>query len=589
MSEAEVPDGFRPVADAADLAEGEPTRVSVDGQPVALVRHEGDAFAVDDRCPHMGFPLSEGSVDEGVLTCHWHHARFELSGGDTFDPWANDVLAYPVVEADGTVYVDPNPDPDRSSPARWRARLDTGLEENLRLVVAKAVVGLDDAGVAPTETVAQGVDFGTRYRADGWSSGLTILGCLAGVLPDLRPADRRRALYTGLRHVASDCAGEPPRFDQPALDVRDPDPERLTAWVRENVEVRDRDGAERALRAVVARCSRDRVERTLFAAATDHVYLDGGHALDFCNTAIETLDYVGWDDRERVADTLASLVPVLVDADRGEEQSAWRQPVDLAGLLFDAYDDLGLEDRTVAGTEWTAPDGFDETLLGDDPRAIVAALRAAVAAGATPVALADRVCHAAASRVARFGTANEFGDWNTVHHTFTYANAVRRAADRVADPRLYRGVFDAALSVYLDRFLNIPPAPVPEAGASDDDCDPEMLREELLQTFDTEGRVNDAARLVGAHLDAGADAAALWRTLGRGLLREDAGFHAIQAYEAGRRQFEAATTDGERRVALVAAARYLAAQFPTRREAEQTFGIAERLSRGEAVHEEPGK
>jgi nitrite reductase/ring-hydroxylating ferredoxin subunit len=585
MPDAEVPDGYRAVADAAELEEGVPVRVTVDGRPVALVRHEGDAFAVDDRCPHMGFPLSEGSVDGGVLTCHWHHARFELSGGDTFDPWADDVLAYPVVEADGRVYLDPDPDPDRSSPERWRARLDTGLAENLRLVVAKAVIGLDDAGVDPTETVARGLEFGTRYRDAGWSSGLTILGCLAAVLSDLRPADRRRALYTGLRHVASDCAGEPPRFDQPALDVRDPDPERLTAWVRENVEVRDRDGAERALRAVVARCPRDRVERTLFAAATDHVFLDGGHALDFCNTAVETLDLVGWDDRERVADVLASLVPVLVDADRGEEQSAWRQPVDLAGLLFDAYDDLGLEDRVVEPTDWTAPDGFDATLLGDDPHAVVAVLREAVGAGATPAALADRVCHAAATRVARFGTANEFGDWNTVHHTFTYANAVRQAARRVPDARLYRGVFDAALSVYLDRFLNTPPAPVPEAGASDDDRSPEALREDLLATFDTEGQVTEAARLVGAHLDAGGDPAALWRTLGRGLLREDAGFHAIQAYEAGRRQFAAAATAGERRVALVAVARYLAAHFPTRREAEQTFGIAARLGRGEAVHE----
>ena len=43
----------------------------------------------------MGFPLSEGSVDEGILTCHWHHARFELSCGDTFDIWADDVRTYP--------------------------------------------------------------------------------------------------------------------------------------------------------------------------------------------------------------------------------------------------------------------------------------------------------------------------------------------------------------------------------------------------------------------------------------------------------------------------------------------------------------
>ncbi len=57
----------------------------------------------------MAFPLVEGTVDDGILTCHWHHARFELSCGDTFDPWADDVPTYPVEVRDGTVYVNPNP------------------------------------------------------------------------------------------------------------------------------------------------------------------------------------------------------------------------------------------------------------------------------------------------------------------------------------------------------------------------------------------------------------------------------------------------------------------------------------------------
>jgi nitrite reductase/ring-hydroxylating ferredoxin subunit len=37
------------------------------------------AFALLDRCPHMGFPLHLGSVDNGLLICHWHHAQFELA------------------------------------------------------------------------------------------------------------------------------------------------------------------------------------------------------------------------------------------------------------------------------------------------------------------------------------------------------------------------------------------------------------------------------------------------------------------------------------------------------------------------------
>ncbi|PSQ18906.1 ferredoxin [Halobacteriales archaeon QS_8_69_26] len=578
--DSEAEDGSVRVGTTEEVIEDSPMAVPVNGTAVAVFHHEDGFHAVDNRCPHMGFPLTEGTVEDGILTCHWHHARFEISCGNTFDPWADDVPNYPVEVRDGDVYVGVDPQRDLSPAERWAERLETGMEENLDLVVAKSVIGLDDAGVAPEEPIRTGVEFGTTYREDGWSSGLTILGCMANVLDDLRPEDRRRALFTGLRHVASDCAGEPPRFGQPALEVDDAGPERLKKWFRENVEVRDADGAERVLRTAVETCDREAVEEMLFAAATDHIYLNTGHTLDFVNKAVETLDHVGWD---RADDALASLVTSLTGATRSEELSSWRQPVDLAEILFDAYEDLDDMVAEGEGREWTPPEGFDDTLLSDDPHDIVDALTTAVREGATTTELADRVCHAAATRVAQFGTSNEFSDWNTVHHTFTYANAVRQATRRTDATELYRGVFDAATNVYLDRFLNTPPAPIPEPGETD--RDPDAILDDLLETFDQEGEVDTAGSLVGEFFDAGGEMADLKATMGRGLLREDAGFHTLQAVEAGFAQYEAAETDHDRRVAMVAPARYMAAHFPTRREAEQTFTIAERLNSGEAVHE----
>ena len=57
----------------------------------------------------------------------------------------------------------------------------------------------------------------------------------------------------------------------------------------------------------------------------------------------------------------------------------------------------------------------------------------------------------------------QFGDWIAVLHTFTYANALHQALQRGANPELARGVYHGAISVYLDRFLNIPPARLPAA------------------------------------------------------------------------------------------------------------------------------
>ena len=63
----------------------------VGSTPVCVFLSDGEAYAVDDRCPHMGFPLHRGTVENGLLTCHWHHARFDLVSGGTLDPFADDV------------------------------------------------------------------------------------------------------------------------------------------------------------------------------------------------------------------------------------------------------------------------------------------------------------------------------------------------------------------------------------------------------------------------------------------------------------------------------------------------------------------
>jgi hypothetical protein len=416
--------------------------------------------------------------------------------------------------------------------------------------------------------------------------------------------DRRRACYTGLRHVASDCAGEPPRHDQPAFDVDDVTADRLESWFRETVEVRDADGAERVLRTAVATCDREAVESMLYAAATDHAYLDAGHTFDMTNKAVEMLDHLNWpevaeDDRRAgdgvgAADVLASLVRRFTDADRAEEGSEWRQPEDLAAMRESFEDDLPAIAAGERDPDWTPPAGLQATLLGDDPHDVVDAIREGIRDGATVEALAHEVASAAASRVARFGTTNEFGDWDTVHHTFTYANAVQQAAGRAQPTELYRGVLDGAFSVYLDRFLNSPPAPVPDPASEDAAVESvDAHREALQDAFDREGSVDDAGREAAAVLAAADDPSVLWSTLGGALLREDAGFHTLQSYEAAHAQFHAAreraAPDRDRPsdrecVAAVAAARYLAAHTPTRREAEQTFTIASRLLRGESVH-----
>ena len=64
-------------------------------------------------------------------------------------------------------------------------------------------------------------------------------------------------------------------------------------------------------------------------------------------------------------------------------------------------------------------------------------------------------------RLARFAPSNEVGDWFNPQHTFIFSNAVAQAVRRSETAGVVRSIYDAAMAVYLDRYLNVPPAPLP--------------------------------------------------------------------------------------------------------------------------------
>ncbi len=572
------------VAKAADVQAAGRLVVQARGATLVLFAVGERIYALDNRCPHMGFPLHKGTLDNGILTCHWHHARFDVESGGTFDPWADDVRAFPVQIEDGEVWVDLEPRVDPR--AHQNERLREGLEFNLPLVMAKALISLLDAGEDPNEPFRLALEFGARYRQAGWGRGLTILTCMRNLIPHLDPAERARALYHGFSAVAGEAEGAPPRFVLRPLPTMPADPGALKQWYRDFIEVRDPEGAERCLASAIrAGLPPQQVADMMFAAATDHRFIDGGHVLDFTNKAMEALDLTGWHQAETV---LTTLVRGCANADRMEESNAWRRPVDLVAILETAFEALpaSLEAARTEREPWAGRDILLDALLAEDPQAIVDGMLGALRDGATAEALAAAVSYAAALRIARFHTSNEFTDWDTALHTFTFANAVQQGIRRAPSVELLRGVFDAAMSVYLDRFLNIPPAPLPEP---DDGPagDLEDLLAALPRTLDRPQQVSEAGALVARYLYGGGDAGRLLTVLGSALLREDRDFHTIQAVEGAVRQFGLLRGTPEAAHVLIAAARYLAAHSPTMRAQGQTYQIAHRLQRGERLYAEP--
>ena len=199
----------------------------------------------------------------GLVTCHWHHARFDLVTGGTLDPLADDARGFRG-RADRRRGQRRSSSPAAATIAASTSsrRLDEGLEQGISLVIAKSVLGLLELGVTPEEIVRRGVAFGTRYREAGWGAGLTVLVAMANVLPALDPDDRALALVHGLAFVARDTRGRPAPLPRCApLDRAAAEPTRLASWYRRFVETRSADAAERTLATAVASAGPDRGRR----------------------------------------------------------------------------------------------------------------------------------------------------------------------------------------------------------------------------------------------------------------------------------------------------------------------------------------
>ncbi len=556
--------------------------VTLEGHVIAVFQTIVGIFAVDSRCPHMGFPLDRGSVKDCILTCHWHHARFDLKSGGTFDQWADDVRVFPVEVRDGAVWIDVA---EHDDPIRRRdERLRVGLERDIPLVIGKSVIGLMQSDGGAREAFKIGLGFGTRNRRAGWGSGLTILTCMMNLLPHLAADDRPRALYQGLGAVAEDSAGQAPLFAVRPLPGRSGDIATLKRWFRSFVEVRDSEGAERCIVSAVRQgASAREVADMMFTAATDHRYLTIGHVLDFTNKAFEALDHAGWDFAEQA---LASLASSYANADRMEESNSWRSPVDLIEILERAFEALpvALEAGRSARQIWNQPDELANAVLGEDPQAIADAMLSALRGGCSPAELGGSVAYAAALRIARFALSNEFGDWDTAHHSFTFSTAVHQALVRAPSVELIRGAFDAAMSVYLTRFLNVPPARIRHANGRA--IDSATLLRELPTILDRQQQVDETAATIAAYLHADGKPEALLAALGGAMLREDRDFHTIQNIEAAFRQYSMLAGTHAATDVLIATARYLAAHSPTVRAQRQTYQIALKLSRGGRIFED---
>lgn len=93
------------VADLDELPEGRVKTVVAGHRSLALTHFEGTYSALDNRCPHQGGPLGEGSIEKGWLRCPWHGWDFHPCTGNSPGGHDDGVDSFEVEVRDDGIWV----------------------------------------------------------------------------------------------------------------------------------------------------------------------------------------------------------------------------------------------------------------------------------------------------------------------------------------------------------------------------------------------------------------------------------------------------------------------------------------------------
>jgi len=381
--------------------------VKVGAKQILLIAAEGRLFACNNRCPHEGYPLSEGTLGPGcALTCNWHNWKFDLATGQTLV--GGDLLrAYPVELRGAEIWIDVADPPKEAQVARALENLGAAMEDEDLPRMAREIARLVKAEADPLVALRRSI----ATRADHLEFGMTHAFAAAAdwlALYVAAPAEARRlvALIEPIAHIAEDTLREP-QFPYPTGAK----PWNAGSFVAA-IEAEDEPAAVGLLRGALASGRGYAELRPAFAEAALAHYADFGHSAIYTFKAGQLIERLGPEVAE----------PLLLALTRS--------------LIYARREDLLPEFRSYGGALARWSSRGDHPVRTEDFRglSVDAALSRTLASGGDTEGLFDALLGASAWSLLQFDlgvdtqsdqpVSHNVG-WLDFTHAITFANATR--------------------------------------------------------------------------------------------------------------------------------------------------------------------
>ncbi len=386
----------------------------VDGKQIALFLQGGRIYACNNRCPHEGYPLSEGHIASGcILTCNWHNWKFDLSTGETL-VGGDQLITYETRQDDNDIFaniIEPSAEEVTEKALRGlRQCFDLHEYERMAREVARLMQVGADPLIAIRKTIEwtyENFEFGSTHAVPATADWLA--------LSQLESADSPKyltAIVESVAHFAWDSRREP---RHPFKEGTQPyDANGLVAAIEEEDE---------ALATGIIRGSYEAgleysdIEPALAEAALAH-YQDFGHALIYVYKTGQLID--------RLGDSNSALYLTLML---------------VRSIIFASREDLIPEFKAYAPAreKW---DGLGNKVPTAEQLTVgrVGQILDKISGGSADIAgTFDATMHAASWQMLHYNMKYQFQTdksvsqnttWLSFTHALTFGNAVRKICER---------------------------------------------------------------------------------------------------------------------------------------------------------------